>query len=420
MKHLVFAILLVLSLFSPRAAVARETAASPDSANIVRGISIQNGYLWCPTPSGVIRWNTTDMNAVRYTVAEGLGSNDISAVNAYYDGTVLAGAGRRVYLFNTLANTWAEVPSGEGLPGVVTSILIHPECMYCVSTDQGVCRYTSNSWGLYTTAEGLADNNVRQLFSAPDGTVWFATAGGVSHYDLVTWTSWTVTDGLSSNNVRTVTVDSEGAVWVGTDAGVSRFDGSTWKNFSFEDGLADTDVRAIAVAPDKSVWAGTAGGIYRFTGLAWEKSNAPGVPSEPIRAIAADANGTVWAGTYRGLYQYTGVVWTLYLPNSIQVAAEEPSALPEAVSILGNYPNPFNPETIIEFSLPKEAVASVSVYSVTGQRIRTLASGPMSPGAHSLRWDGRDDSGRAVSSGAYIAEVRAGNVRVAHRMMMVR
>ena len=420
MKPTALALLLTLALFFPCSVNARQSAASQGAANAVRCITVQGAYLWCATPSGLVRWDTRDGTAVRYTARDGFGTDDISAVAAYYDGTVLAGSGRHIYKFDSLAGSWTEITSGEGLPGNVTSILIHPECMYCVSTEQGVCRYTINSWGLYTTADGLADNLVRQLVPAPDGTVWFATAGGVSHYNLDVWKSYTVADGLASNDVRAVAVDSEGTVWVGTAAGVSRFNGSDWKNFALGDGLTDTDLRAIAVAPDKSVWAGTASGMYCFTGLAWEKSNVPGAPTELIRTVAVNSSGTVWAGTDRGLYQYRGMEWTFRQPASLPVAVEEPSSRPAMLSITGNYPNPFNPETIIEFTLPQKANTVVAVYSTTGQRIRTLAEGMMLPGAHTLRWDGRDEYGRSVSSGAYIAEVRAGQMRAAHSMTLLR
>jgi hypothetical protein len=420
MKPTVFALLIALLFLSPTVSVALETAALTDFPATVRSIAVQDRYLWCATPSGVVRWDTRTMSAVRYTISDGLVSDDIFAVGAFPDGTVLAGTGCRIYKYETLLNRWAEVTTGEGLPGFVTSILIHPQCMYCVGTVNGVCRYTIDSWGVYTTASGLADNRVRQLASSQDGTVWFATAGGVSRYHNEIWKSYTTADGLASNDIRTVSIGADGLIWAGTPSGISLFDGSTWKNFAAGEGLADTDVRVLAASPNKIVWAGTASGMYRFSGISWEKSNDPGAPSEPVNAVVIDPDNTVWAGTDRGLYRYEGTEWTLHTAVSIPTGTGEISKLPVTLSIKGNFPNPFNPETVIEFTLPTESIASIAVYSLTSQRIRTLTSGIMSHGSHTVRWDGRDENGRAVSSGVYIAEVRAGNMFAAHRMMLLR
>lgn len=66
-----------------------------------------------------------------------------------------------------------------------------------------------------------------------------------------------------------------------------------------------------------------------------------------------------------------------------------------------NYPNPFNASTVIEYELAEAGLAELSVFNVTGQRVRTLERAVHSPGGHRSTWDGRDDSGRAVASGVY-------------------
>ncbi|MHB9030894.1 MAG: FlgD immunoglobulin-like domain containing protein [Candidatus Latescibacterota bacterium] len=95
-------------------------------------------------------------------------------------------------------------------------------------------------------------------------------------------------------------------------------------------------------------------------------------------------------------------------------------ATPNAFTLHQNMPNPFNPSTTISFTLPKPGLANLSVFSITGQKIRTLLSRPMSAGAHSVVWDGRDENGKAVSSGIYIARLRAGKHTANRRMALVR
>ncbi|HDY88801.1 MAG TPA: T9SS type A sorting domain-containing protein [bacterium] len=104
------------------------------------------------------------------------------------------------------------------------------------------------------------------------------------------------------------------------------------------------------------------------------------------------------------------------LQKPLSVEAEKPSSF----AILGNYPNPFNPNTTIEFSLPKAGFVSLVVYDITGQKIRELVSGDMIHGIHSVVWNGRDENGIAVSSGVYISRLRMGDKIESHGMMLVK
>ena len=93
---------------------------------------------------------------------------------------------------------------------------------------------------------------------------------------------------------------------------------------------------------------------------------------------------------------------------------------PSDFVLLKNYPNPFNPSTTIEFSIPESGFVELVIYDITGQRIRELLAGIMSPGIHSVFWDGCDDKGTAVSSGVYISNIRMGEKIESHRMMLVK
>ncbi|MHB9029865.1 MAG: carbohydrate-binding family 9-like protein [Candidatus Latescibacterota bacterium] len=90
--------------------------------------------------------------------------------------------------------------------------------------------------------------------------------------------------------------------------------------------------------------------------------------------------------------------------------ADKPSAVqsgakPEPVILSGNYPNPFNPATTIEFTLPKSGKTTLTVYNSAGQKIRELLSDSLTSGVYRVFWDGRDDAGRSVSSGTYLYRI---------------
>ena len=84
-----------------------------------------------------------------------------------------------------------------------------------------------------------------------------------------------------------------------------------------------------------------------------------------------------------------------------------------ARTVLGaNYPNPFNPQTLIPFTLAADGRVSMSVYDARGRLVRQLSDRNFAAGAHTLRWDGTDDSGRALPSGTYFARLRDASAEV--------
>ena len=86
---------------------------------------------------------------------------------------------------------------------------------------------------------------------------------------------------------------------------------------------------------------------------------------------------------------------------SSAVANSDPSAPQLSCVLYPNYPNPFNPETTIRFSLAAPMSARLEIFNLKGQLVRTLIDSPLASGARELVWNGMDDSGRAVSSGVY-------------------
>ena len=109
-----------------------------------------------------------------------------------------------------------------------------------------------------------------------------------------------------------------------------------------------------------------------------------------------------WGGQ-RGL-------WEITLPQAVETAVVEVAGVaPTAFALAQNFPNPFNPSTTIAFQLGRPARVELTIYSVSGQRVRTLISGALPAGPHRRQWDGRDDSGQRVASGSYLYRLSAGD-----------
>jgi hypothetical protein len=99
---------------------------------------------------------------------------------------------------------------------------------------------------------------------------------------------------------------------------------------------------------------------------------------------------------------------------------------PQEISLSQNFPNPFNGQTTIKYNIPSSKNQKDSVpiqfviYNTLGQKVRTLVNGSFPPGAYSQIWDGHDDAGREVSSGHYLYQLTAGNVRVSKKMLLMK
>ncbi len=85
-----------------------------------------------------------------------------------------------------------------------------------------------------------------------------------------------------------------------------------------------------------------------------------------------------------------------------------------------NYPNPFNPETIIAMSLPSSTNIDVTLYDVKGRKVKKLFSGRSEQNQLRLTWDGTDDQGSKVSSGIYFVQARTASCQLTHKLMLVK
>ncbi len=97
--------------------------------------------------------------------------------------------------------------------------------------------------------------------------------------------------------------------------------------------------------------------------------------------------------------------------------------VPAQTELVGNAPNPFNPHTVIRFTLGATdggQPVSLRVYDATGRLVRTLHAGVLSPGPHAFAWDGADGHGRQAASGVYLYRLQTARRALAGRMLLVK
>ena len=81
--------------------------------------------------------------------------------------------------------------------------------------------------------------------------------------------------------------------------------------------------------------------------------------------------------------------------------------IPTVTELSGNYPNPFNPSTIIKFSLKADSKVVLDIFNIKGQIVKTLINDQLSAGYHNLVWNGKDSNSKNVSSGIYFSSFKA-------------
>jgi hypothetical protein len=159
-----------------------------------------------------------------------------------------------------------------------------------------------------------------------------------------------------------------------------------------------------------------------------------------------NGSGTViqkWTGTYRAIWsnEVTGNVIKIKLKTDATVTGygflstkyqhytttasspadpfgDEENAPAELLS--QNHPNPVVGRTTFTYNLPDDRQASLRVYNIAGQHVRTVATGLQKAGRHSIEWDARDEYGRPVANGTYIYRLEAGDLGATRKMLILK
>ena len=126
-------------------------------------------------------------------------------------------------------------------------------------------------------------------------------------------------------------------------------------------------------------------------------------------------------------YQNTSGSWVPVTTGEIMVRAiiqggnaGEDLTLPPVVLDARNYPNPFNPETTISFSIPASGQTSVKIYNLKGQLVRTLVNETMNAGYQKVVWNGTDDNQKSVASGIYFYRVNNAGKTITRKMLLAK
>lgn len=215
---------------------------------------------------------------------------------------------------------------------------------------------------------------------------------------------------------------------------VARNSGTTrWWCSDPDSGYSTDDLAPVAPAPFAGAYAGGAATLmwganaeadlagyrlYRGTSAAF----APG-PANLVAALAATAYVDPAGEPF--FYRLTAVDThgnegppATVLPSGA-LAVDGPG-LPRELALSASSPQPARGATTLRLALPRAAQVRLAVFDAQGRRVRALLDEPRAAGEHALRWDGRDDAGRAVPSGLYLLRAEVEGRAFLRRVAMLR
>jgi len=329
---------------------------------------------------------------------------------------------RELWKYDILAHTWTQdsfVPVPKVLKGG-TSIAYLGGKVYLLAGNQKktdtanffVYDVGTNAWS------ALAD-----LELGPNTKVW----KDGSCLALLDDTIYALKGGDKLNFFYAYDISSN--TWTASES-IPRMDSlyGKWKKLTVKDGGA-------MCAVDGAIYAIKGGGANVFwkytTTEGWTRlESIPRLHKKSVPktgAALAYANSKVWL--LKG--NNTPEFWC-YTPSSMSnvkaqmskpillsgVMAEPTNIYP--FMLYQNSPNPFNSQTAIRYSIPRECNVSLSIYDITGKLVKTLMNETMNPGVYTISWNGNDNDGRKVGQGVYFYILKTTDEEMQKKMLMLR
>ncbi len=439
-----------------------------------------NGDVWFGGTEGVARldgevWTT-------FTEDDGLVGGNIRDIAASPDGTVWACGDEWLYRYND--GIWIPYTPDTLINISFNDIAVDSDgVVWLTAGSNGVYLYYDGLWMQFTEEDGLASGSLNSIAIDHDGMIWAGgSKGNIVRFNGETWTTileggdvttWLLNSAHSvSKGYLNIIINKEQDYYsahgeyvnfdfgedcepIGftvppvevlkcefsfqdsiavarevedinrdgdTDDGLTlsisnvqgMIEGSnlTWAPI-FEEGPKNYNVNSIAVGQDGAAWFGTLyGGVHKYYDGIWTSyTTEQGLADNTVNDLAIAPDGTVWAApSWEGISKF--------VPSTTIV--EENKDTPSEFAVTGNFPNPFNPETSIQFTLPGDGMVNLAVYNIMGQKVRELVADRMQAGTHSVIWDGKDDSGAVVSSGIYLSRLVSGKHVAANRMLLLK
>ena len=330
------------------------------------------------------------------------GANIFVGVYSIYD--YLAG----VFRSTNLGATWSRASSGLW-DNAINDFAVIGNCLFAATSGSGVYLSTDDgtTWKMSNTGlTNLTNNNSL----AVRGTHLFVGNGGCGAFrstdNANTWLQ--VNSGLMDTLVTVLEV-LDHDLYAGTyRAGVFRStdDGASWN--PIDSGLTRRYITSLASDSSHLFAASYRDGVYisSDTGKTWIAANS-GLSSTAVTCLIVS-----------GAYLFVGAdngVWRRPIAEMVTEVAPQKNPAPNDFHLFQNFPNPFNPTTLISFSIPTQSFVSLKIFDITGRLVAILQNNELPSGVYSRQWDATK-----MASGVYFCRMQAGSFVQIRKFLLIR
>jgi photosystem II stability/assembly factor-like uncharacterized protein len=416
---------------------------------------ISNGELLCGTGGAGIylsinngeSWNQIGLPEIRIQTLF------VNSQNIIYSGTQSAG----IFKSTDKGDYWI----GSGLAGMkINTIAVNSNnIMYAGGEPMTIANnkhlFFSSDSGINWSPLDHPYVRINKILVTSQNIVFTATAGGGVYRSINNGLTWEQKNsGLTGSHIKSIALNSNYEIFAGTDYyGIckSTNNGNIWQQI----GLPDYSINDIEINSVGEIYVSTykhyqTFEIYKSTddGVTWAKFNS-GIPNVPVSTLTKNDNDDIFAGTESdGVYilKKDSIIWSpansgltnltisdllidldgfvyagtngsgVFISyNSTTGLQEETNIVPTSEALLSNYPNPFNPLTIIGFRLSRASNITLKIFDLLGNEISTLIDEYRIAGTHEFEFNAS-----GLTSGVYFYQLKAGDYADTKKMILLK
>jgi FG-GAP repeat/Secretion system C-terminal sorting domain/FG-GAP-like repeat len=413
----------------------------------VRAEDVHGNFSAFSVPAGITVGTT---GKVVWTQTSGPYGGEIHALLVGNAGELIAGTSQGgVYRSSNSGTSWTQISSGINTLDIVSLAEDASGNLFAGSEGDGLYKSTDNGTSWTNSSTGLpAGEYVEAIKVLRNGYMVAGTYNDGLYYSKDGGKNW-ITSSDQGSVGSAILQDGSGRVYVGTDNGVevSTDNGKDWS----VTGLANREVLCLVQGLSGTIYAGTDEGVFvtSDSGSTWTRS---GLPNLYLHAIVMDASGNLYTGSdNNGVFKSTdnGTTWSeandsltdeetesLAIDGSGQLYVgtygygvfrayrttggttgieQSRTGVPKNYELSQNFPNPFNPATMINYQLPMNGHVTLKVYDVLGREVATLVDRDEKAGRYQVKFDGS-----RLSSGVYLYRLAAGKFVQIKKMVVLK